>query len=53
MLWVQQDGSRSAVEGVAMHPQVDAQALSPLMQHNPHVIPFIHTPTTSTRFFLQ
>jgi hypothetical protein len=40
--------------GIAtFRPQVPPQAFSPLLRHNHLVFHMIHTPTTSTSFFLQ
>ena len=53
MLGVQNNTTYGPVESVGGDPHVRQQTFSPLVADKPHVLPMIHTPTTSTILFFQ
>ena len=53
MLGVQRNTAVTPVESVGGDPHVRQQPFSPLVADKPHVLPMIHTPTTTTVLFFQ
>ena len=53
MLGVRSNTALAPVESVGGDPHVRQQTFCPLVADKPHVLPMIHTPTTSTILFFQ